>query len=84
MNDIDNYGNKPLANINLWELGEILNRLNEAEARREAAAKHAKFNTDRQVNGKKVLKMDFPPPNPEFSKLKNAIELEIKRKQSNV
>ena len=84
MTDYTHYAGKPIADLDLWELGKILNRLNEAEARRDAAAKHAKFNVDREIQGKKVLKMDFPPPNPEFSKLKNAIELEIKRKQSNV
>lgn len=78
------YGDKEIADIPLWELGAILNRINIALDQRERASQHIKFNADREVNGKKVHKMEFPPVNPEFLKIKNAIELEIKRKQENV
>jgi hypothetical protein len=78
------YGGKEITDIPLWELGAILNRMNIALDQRERASQHVKFNADREVNGKKVHKMEFPPINQEFLKIKNEIELEIKRKQSNV
>jgi hypothetical protein len=64
------YKDKELADYDLWELGAIEKFLNDAMAAREEAAKHAKFE-----------KMEFPPPNPKFLELKNAVELEIKNKQ---
>lgn len=66
-----NYLGKPIADTNLWALGEILTSFKNVEAKREAASKHPKFE-----------KMEFPPPNPEFLKLKEAIELEIRKKQN--
>lgn len=66
-----NYLSKPISDLDLWALGEILSSLKAAEEKREAASKHEKFK-----------KMEFPPPNPEFLKLKSAIELEIRKKQN--
>lgn len=68
-----NYLDKPLSKHDLWVLGEILSSLKAAEAKREAASKHEKFK-----------KMKFPPINPEFLKLKEAVELEIRKKQNAV
>lgn len=67
-----NYLGKPLSDYNLLELGEILTSLNVAEQKREEASKHEKFK-----------KMKFPPINPEFLKLKEAVQLEIRKKQIN-
>jgi len=71
------YGSKPLSDYSLWELGLIEMSLKQAEARREEASKHQKFS---KSNPKNVGA--FPAPNPEFVKLKIAIEEEIKRKQN--
>lgn len=64
------YGDRELETYDLWALGEILQKLLEAEQKRDKASKHPKF-----------LKMEFPPPNPEFLKLKNEVEKEIRKKQ---
>ena len=61
------YRGKLLSAYSLWELGEIEASLKEAEAKREEASKHHKFD---KVNNKKAL--EFPSINPEFLKLKNA------------
>lgn len=66
-----NYNGKPLSEYSLWDLGKIETTLKEAEAKREEAKKHPKFE-----------KMEFPPPNPEFLKLKSAVEQEIRKKQN--
>lgn len=66
-----NYLGKPISEHSLWALGEILKSFNDAETKREAASKHPKFE-----------KMEFPPVNPEFLKLKEAVELEIRKKQN--
>lgn len=71
------YNGKPLSSYDLWALGELEASLKAAEARREEASKHHKFD---KVNNKKA--MDFPPPNPEFLKLKNAVEEAIRKKQN--
>lgn len=66
-----NYLGKPLDEYSLWELGIIETNLKEAEAKREKASKHSKFE-----------KMEFPPINPEFLKLKKAVEEAIRKKQN--
>lgn len=66
------YNGTPLSALSLWELGQIEKSLNEAQAKREEASKHPKFD-----------KMQFPPINPEFLKLKADIENEIKERQNN-
>lgn len=71
------YGGKPLSAYNLWELGLIEQSLKQAEAKRNEAAKHPKFDKN---NSKNVGA--FPSPNPEFLKLKTAIEEEIRKKQN--
>lgn len=66
------YNGKPLSAYELSELITIGKNLKDAEAKREEASKHPKFQ-----------KMQFPPPNPEFLKLKNAVIEEIRKKQGN-
>lgn len=77
------YNGKPLADYSLWDLGLILKNLREAEAKREEASKHPKFNVDRTIKGEVVKKLIMPPTNPNFLKLKDAIEAEIRKKQKN-
>ena len=64
------YLGKELSDYTLFELTAINNNLEAAEAKREEASKHEKFN-----------KMEFPPPNPAFLELKFEIIKEIKEKQ---
>jgi hypothetical protein len=71
------YCGKHLSDYSLWELATIEKSLLDAEARRDEASKHVKFN---KATNKKA--MEFPPPNPEFLKLKSAIEVEIRNRQN--
>ena len=75
--DIKVYNDKLLTDYSLWDLGLVLKTLRDAEAKREEASKHPKFDTK---NNKKAI--PFPPPNPNFLKLKDAIEAEIRKKQN--
>ena len=74
---MDSYNDKPLSSYSLWDLGKVYQSLKEAEAKREEASKHPKFDTK---NNKKAI--PFPPTNPNFLKLKDAIEAEIRKKQN--
>jgi hypothetical protein len=67
------YNGKPLSSLDLWALGLLGRHLEEAEAKREKARKHPKFE-----------KMNFPDANPEFVKLKNAVKEEIRKKQNGI
>ncbi len=71
------YLGKELADYSLWDLGEIKTSLDAAEAKRVKASEHPKFNVDREIGKRTIPKMEFPPPNPKFIELKNAIEAEI-------
>lgn len=65
------YCGQPISAYSLWELGGILKSMLDAEKRREEASENSKFK-----------KMEFPPTNPEFLKLKSAIEDMIRKKQN--
>lgn len=71
------YLNKELSSYSLWDLGEIKTSLDAAEAQRVKASQHPKFNADRQEGKRTIPKMEFPPTNPKFIELKNAVEIEI-------
>lgn len=73
---IDNYNGAPLVTLNLWDLGQIEKSLEEAETKREEAAKHHKFD---KVNNKKAITL--PPINPNFLNLKDAVKAEIRKRQ---
>ena len=76
------YAGKPLSEHSLWDLIIIERALMDAEIRREEASKHPKFNENRMVDNKKVEKIKFPQPNPNFLKLKLAIEEEIRKREN--
>ena len=67
------YQGKELKEYFTSQLEAILGGLQSALDKRNEASKHPKFdkNDDKYVGG-------FPPPNPEFLKLKTAIEEELK------
>lgn len=71
------YNSKPLSEYSSWDLIIIERALKDAEIRREEASKHHKFD---KKNNKKA--MEFPAPNPEFLKLKIAIEEEIRKREN--
>lgn len=75
MSDEISYGGKPISQHSLWELGQFLKRIEEAEDKREAAAKHKKFNDPDK-------KLVLPEPNPKYLEIKNAIIEEIRKKQN--
>jgi len=69
------YLGKELSEYDKEQLEFILKSLTSAEAKRNEASQHEKFN---KLDGKG---MEFPPPNKAFVELKNAIELEIKERK---
>lgn len=75
MSDDVSYGGKPISMYGLWELGQFLKNIEEAEAKREAASKHKKFNDPKN-------KLVLPPANPEYARIKAAIEEEIGKRQN--
>lgn len=77
MSEDISYGGKLLSQYSLWDLGIFLKRMEEAEEKREVASKHKKFD---KANNKQA--MEFPPLNPEYFKIKNAIIEEIRKKQN--
>lgn len=76
-----NYLGKPLEKYSLQQLKNILSGFEAALHHRNKVSQHEKFNKDKVVGNKKTPKMDFPKPNPEFLKLKLAIEEEIKNRK---
>jgi hypothetical protein len=75
-----NYNGKPLNDHTNDELLAICHTFVIAEQRREDASKHEKFNVERVIGEKKIPKMQFPPPNPAFVKLKLEIQAEMKNR----
>ena len=66
------YQGAPLSTYSLWELGQFLKSFVDAEKKREEAKDHEKL---------KKRKIKLPPSNPEYLKLKSAIDNEIKFRQ---
>lgn len=77
MSDEIQYGGKSISSYSLWGLGQFLERMEEAEKKREVASKHKKFDKANNIKA-----MEFPPINPEYFKIKTAIEEEIRKKQN--
>lgn len=73
------HAGRDIADLELPQLEAILNGLQIAESQREKARLHHKFD---KVSNKKAL--EFPPINPNFLKLKNAIVEEIKNRKANI
>lgn len=66
------YQGQPLSSYSLWELGQFLKSFVDAEKKREEASTHEKL-------AKRKIKL--PPVNPEYLKLKEAVDNEIKIRQ---
>lgn len=65
------YNGKELSDFSSDQLSAILKHMQDAEAKREEVRSHEKFK-----------KMEFPPINPEFLKIKIAIEEEIRNRKN--
>jgi hypothetical protein len=72
-----NYQGKPISSFFTSQLETILAGLQVALDERNESSKHSKFD---KSNAKYVGA--FPPPNPEFLKLKSAIEKEIESRKN--
>jgi len=68
---------KEISELDDWTLTEAYNNCGQAERQREKASQHTKFNADTD----KRKKMEFPPINPQFVKMKNEIEIEMKKRK---
>lgn len=71
---------KEIKDLSDMELVQAHNTCVVQEHSRLEASQHEKFNKDRTINGKKILKMEFPPINENFLKLKQALETEINKR----
>lgn len=71
------HAGKDIKDFTLEQLEATLKSMEVAEAKRIEAGKHPKFNIDRTRGTKKIPKMEFPPTNPNFLKLKIEIQEEI-------
>ena len=71
-----NYNGKDIGEISTDQLKAILAHMQSRIDERETLK--PMFNNKRIVKGAKVKKMEFPPPNPNFLKLKEAIENELR------
>lgn len=71
------YNNRDIDQLLDTELIQICKSVNETLAKRNAASKHDKFN--KNIGTKK--KMEFPPINPEYLKLKNALFDELNKRK---
>jgi len=78
------YRDKEISDIPTLELAQILNYLNSIEQEREKAAKHPKFTQDRNVNGKMLKKMDFPPLSAQYIEMKKALADELEKRMKDV
>lgn len=76
------YLGKEISEYSLETLQAFKALMDEALAKREIASKHEKFNTDVVRNNIKIPKMEFPPINPEFLKIKTEIEQAIESKKN--
>lgn len=68
------YQGQPLSTYSLWELGQFLKSFIDVEKKREEAAKQTEKLAKRGI-------AKLPPVNPEYLKLKSALETEIKNRQ---
>ena len=77
------YKNKELSEFSLWELEQAKYEFDHAEARRDNASKHPKFNEDRVINNQKIPKMEMAEiANPAYIELKQAIQEEFEKRKS--
>lgn len=74
------YWGKPLSDLLDIELIQAYEYCLQAEAKREVAKSHPKFNVDREVDGRTVKKLKLPPINPNYHNLKNAITTEMNKR----
>jgi len=78
------YKNKELSEFSLWELEQVKYEFDHAEARRENASKHPKFNEDRIIDNHKIPKMEMAEiANPAYLELKQAIHDEFEKRKNN-
>ena len=77
------YKGKELSEFSLLELEQAKHEFDHAEAIRENASKHPKFNEDRIVNNQKIPKMEMAEiANPAYLELKKAIQDEFEKRKN--
>ena len=73
---------RAINSLNDLELVQAYNTCLEQEARRTEAANHSKFTQgfEHAITKRKVPAMNFPPPNPYFIQVKEALKIEIDKR----
>jgi hypothetical protein len=74
------YGDKEISELDDRVLIAAHHNCGQAQKLRDNASKHEKFNKDGWGTGNKK-KLQFPPPNPNFTQMKNEIEAEMKKRK---
>lgn len=76
------YKNREISDIPTLELIQIINYHNNIEQEREKAASNPKFTQDRNVNGKMLKKIDFPPLSASYLEIKKALTDELAKREN--
>lgn len=76
------WGTKEIVDMHSLELIQAYSTCLAQEKTREVASKHDKFTKDRKdlATGKEIKKMEFPPPNPLFLKVKQELINELNKR----
>ena len=74
------YGLVEISDMNDLELLSSYKSMQDAEKKRNLASEHPKFNRDQVIDNKMIKPMEFPPINPKFLELKNALIEEINKR----
>lgn len=78
------FGLKEISDLTDAELIGALQNCRASLDKRKLASEHDKFNSDREVNGKTIRKMEFPPINPQFILMLDEILAEIEKRKLEV
>jgi hypothetical protein len=78
------YGLSEISDLTDIELVSALQNCRDSLDQRKKASEHDKFHKDREVNGKTVRKMEFPPINLQFILMLDEILAEIEKRKLEV
>jgi hypothetical protein len=78
------YGLSEISDLTNSELIGALQNCRASLDQRKQASEHDKFHKDREIDGKTVRKMEFPPINPQFILMLDEILIEIEKRKLEV
>ena len=78
------YGLSEISELSDAKLIAALQNCRASLDQRKLASEHVKFHKDREIAGKTVRKMEFPPINPQFVLMLDEILIEIEKRKLEV